>query len=91
MRKAERTRAYYRWQRRRWIKKRTRLFRSLWSGAGEMVKRNRGRFSKWNGVCSCNVCRDEKYARNEVKRRTAREILDELVDLEFDTSYLQFS
>lgn len=39
-------------------------------------ERRVGQFKKWNGVCNCDICRDEKYNREDFKRNAMKEIME---------------
>lgn len=68
-------RAHVIFQRERYIRRRLALARQIFfqgvSGEEyeEWLRRNAGRLSKWNLVCSCPLCRDPKYREGRVKEK----------------------
>ena len=66
------TRAAIRAARQRYIRRRVALFSNLYEHGWTHPKR--GVFSKWNGVCSCGLCRAEKFrdGRQATYRRMER-------------------
>lgn len=75
-------RAHVIFQRRRYIRRRLALVRQVFfQGMSreeheEWLRKNAGRLSKWNLVCSCTLCRDPKYRerRGREKEHWRREI-----------------
>ena len=64
-------RAMIRVARKRYIRRRLRLFNALY-GAG-WAHPKPGRYSKWNGACSCSLCKAAKFRD---RRRTTYQRMD---------------
>ncbi|MCL6478567.1 MAG: hypothetical protein K6T65_09120 [Peptococcaceae bacterium] len=80
------SRAHIIGQRIRYVARRLRLVRRVLFGRSleaddwqNWKQRNAGRLSKWNTVCSCGICRDEKYRdkRGREKARIRRKMVDD--------------
>ena len=69
------TRAVIRAARQRYIRRRVSLFNNLFYGDWGHPKF--GVYNKWNGVCSCGLCRAEKFRNG---RRATYRRLDRLND-----------
>ncbi len=80
------SRAHIIGQRIRYVARRLKLVRRVLFGKSlgdsdwhDWKERNAGRLSKWNTVCSCWMCRDEKYRdrRGKEKTRVRKEIAND--------------
>ena len=69
----KRSRAYYRHQRKRMIKRRERIYRNLkvdnvWPLEGWSFMEQPGRFSKYNLSCNCMLCKGEKRLKKKTRK-----------------------
>ena len=71
--------AQIRYQRRRYIAKRLDLIRRLYPyDCRAWYFEHAWRLSKWNLVCSCGLCRDEKYRDGRAREKSrVRRTIDE--------------